>query len=553
MSIKDNPTDHGTAAAHSGDRWWTLGIVTLATFLLALDLTVVNVALPSLRTALDASFSDLQWVIDAYALTLAVFLLSSGSLADRLGRRRIFNLGFLLFTAASLLCGVASNVLTLNLARGLQGTGAAVLFAVGPALIGHAFRGKVRGLAFSIFGGGVGLGLALGPLIGGALTDGISWRWIFLINVPIGLLCLALGVTKVTESRDPRTHQVDIGGLITFSAALALLVLALLRGEREGWTSSLIIGMFAGAAVMLAAFVVIQARRGEAAMLDLRLFRKPTFIAISAVAALMTATSMSAFFLLILYLQNILGHSPWETGVRFLTLTGALFVAAAIGGLLTAKLPFRLIIGFGSALLAAGLALVAPMLDAQSTWTDLVPSMVLMGLGIGIYNPARASISIAVVEPRKAGMASGINETFQQAGWALGVAGFGALFEARVAHHFTSSEAAAQLGASAERASSAIAAGSIDALTQTMPPAAVAELTAAAESAFLSGLLDVMPITAVVAMITAIIGFAFIRNRDLDPSALGGLPGARPEIADLEAAEDAPTGQPHQPDRIGVG
>ena len=550
MSTKDfdleSPRGGAAAAIPPAARWWTLGIVTLGTFLLALDLTIVNVALPSLRTSLDADFSGLQWVIDAYALTLAVFLLTSGSLADRLGRKKIFNFGFFLFTAASLLCGLAWNILSLNIARGIQGVGAAVLFAVGPALIGQVFRGKERGTAFSIFGGGVGLGLALGPLIGGALTDGIGWRWIFLVNVPIGLLCLALGLTNIRDSRDPRAHRVDWVGLITFSGALTLLVLALLRGQQEGWSSPLIVGMFLAAAVILVVFVTIQARRGEDAMLDLRLFRKPTFIGISAVAALMTATSMSAIFLLISYTQNILGHTPWQTGIRFLTLTGALFVSAAIGGMLTTKVPFRIIIGLGGVFLAAGLGLIEPLVGRNGTWTDLVPSMILMGIGIGIYNPARASISIAVAEPRKAGMASGINETFQQAGWALGIAAFGALFESRVAHHFTGYEAVTQLGPAGEQLSGVVAAGSIDTVVNAVPPALAPQITEAARASFVSGLLDVTPITAAVTVVSALIGFLLIRNRDLDPSALGGLPGVRPEIAD--AALDAEP-EPIRPDR----
>jgi EmrB/QacA subfamily drug resistance transporter len=546
MSITDNDQGtRGTAApTPASDRWITLGVVTLGTFLLALDLTVANVALPSLRTPLHASFSDLQWVIDSYALTLAAFLLTSGSLADRLGRKRVFNIGFFVFTAASLFCGLAWNILSLNIARSLQGIGGAVLFAVGPALIGHVFRGKERGTAFSIFGGGVGLGLALGPLIGGALVDGVGWRWIFLVNVPIGVLCLALGVVGLKESRDLRAHRLDWGGLVSFSVALALLVLALLRGERDGWSSALIISEFAGSAVMFAIFIAVQVRRREAAMLDLGLFRSRTFIGISAVTVLMTGTAMASFFLLILYIQNILGLSAWDTGLRFLTLTIALFVAAAIGGMLTAKIPFRLIVGSAGVLLAAGLALVNLTVDQDSTWTDLVPSMILMGIGIGLYNPARAAISIAVVEPRKAGMGAGINETFQQAGWAVGVAAFGALFEARVADHFTSSPVAHQLGPAADNLTSAIAAGSIGTVADAAPPALATQVGEAARSAFVSGFLDVMPVLAALTAVSAVIGFAFIRNRDLDPSALGGLPGVPPEVVDDEPEPVSP----RQPD-----
>jgi EmrB/QacA subfamily drug resistance transporter len=541
MSIKDAeaPAPNRSAKPPAAGRWSTLGVVTLGTFLLALDLTVVNVALPSLRVSLHANFADLQWVIDAYALTLAVFLLTSGSLADRIGRKRVFNAGFFLFTAASLMCGLGWNITSVIIARGVQGVGAAVLFATGPALIGQVFRGKERGKAFSLFGGGVGLGLALGPLIGGALTDSAGWRWIFLINVPIGVVCLALGLFGIRESRAQRTHPVDLAGLVTFSAALALLVLALLRGQHDGWGSARIVGEFIGAAVMFAVFAIIQVRLGEAAMLDLRLLRNRTFIGISVIAALMTATSMSAIFLLISYTQNMLGYTAGQTGVRFLTLTGALFVSAAIGGLLTAKVPFRIIVGLGGTFLAAGLFAIRPLVDAQSDWTALIPGMILMGIGIGMYNPARAAISIAVAEPAKAGMASGINETFQQAGWALGVAGFGALFQARVTDHFTGSPVGRQLGSAANQLGGTIAAGSFADVTKSVPPALSGQVGTAAKSAFLAGLLDVTPATAALTVLSALIGFIMISNRDLDPSALGGMPGVPPEIAEEDLAPAA--------------
>lgn len=226
-----------SAAAPNPARWWTLAIVSIATFMLMLDLTVVNVALPDLRTALHADFADLQWVLDAYALTLAAFLLTGGSLADRLGRKRVFSAGFAIFTLSSLAAGAAPGILTLNLARGAQGIGAAVLFAVGPALLGQEFRGRDRATAFGVFGGVSGLAIAFGPLIGGSLTQGLSWRWIFLLNVPIGIVAMILGRFRLRESVEPGAHRVDWAGLTTFSSALVLLVLGFLRGENQGWTS----------------------------------------------------------------------------------------------------------------------------------------------------------------------------------------------------------------------------------------------------------------------------------------------------------------------------
>src|SRR3954471_22469500 len=237
-------------------KWWTLLAVTVATFMLLLDITVVNVALPSIRRDLGASFSDLQWVVDAYALTLAALVLTAGSLADRLGRRRVFAIGLAIFSVASLLCGLAPDPTFLNVARAVQGIGGAIMFAVSLALVAQEFpAGRERGMAMGIYGATIGIAVAVGPLVGGLLTDGFGWESVFLLNVPIGLAALAITYWKVAESRDPNATRIDWGGLLTFSVALFVLVLALVRGNDEGWGSTLIIGLFAAGAVLIAAFV----------------------------------------------------------------------------------------------------------------------------------------------------------------------------------------------------------------------------------------------------------------------------------------------------------
>ncbi|GAA1247814.1 MFS transporter [Kitasatospora nipponensis] len=510
-----------TAPAPGANRWWTLGIVSIATFMLMLDLTVVNVALPDLRTSLHADFSALQWVLDAYALTLAAALLTGGSLADRLGRKRVYTAGFALFTAASLACGAAQGIVALNIARGIQGVGAAVLFAVGPALIGQEFRGKDRGVAFGVFGGVSGLAIAFGPLIGGALTDGIGWRWIFLVNVPIGIVAMVLGTLRIKESRDPAAHRVDWAGLVVFSAALTLLVLGFLRGEAQGWTSAPIVGMFTGSAVLLTAFVLIERRLGAAAMLDLSLFRNVTFNGISLATLLSNAAGMSAIFLQVSYMQNVLGYSPLATGLRFLPLTLMLFVAAAVTGSLTVSVPQRLLVGTAISLISAGLLLVT-LVHPSSDWTALLPSMLLTGLGMGMFNPPRSSLAIGVAEPARAGMAAGIGETFQQVGIAIGIAGFGALFQHRVTDTFATSAAGSQLGAQAQQAGRAVAAGAGNELAGTVPAALAGSVREAARAAFVHGLTDVLVGCGAVAAVGALIGFLFIRTRDLHESALAG-------------------------------
>src|SRR6202142_114628 len=239
-------------------KWWTLIAVSVAIFMLLLDITVVNVALPDIQRSLHSSFSDLQWVVNAYALTLAAFLLTSGAVADLIGRRRVFVTGLFVFTIASAVCGLSTTPLMLNLARAVQGTGGAMMFATSLALIAQAFRGKERGIAFGVFGGVIGAAVAIGPVVGGVITSGIGWEWIFFVNVPIGIAAGFVTLTKVVESRDPNARGVDWGGLGNFSGGLFLLVYALVQGNTKGWGSTEIVLMLAGAVVLLILFLVVE-------------------------------------------------------------------------------------------------------------------------------------------------------------------------------------------------------------------------------------------------------------------------------------------------------
>src|SRR5436305_2994117 len=257
-------------------KWWTLIVVCIGTFMLLLDITIVNVALPKIAIDLKASFSDIQWVIDAYALTLASVLLTTGSLADLLGRRLVFTVGLVLFSFTSLLCALSPSALFLILARAGQGIGGAIMFATALALLAQEFHGRERGTAFGIWGATIAASAAVGPLLGGALTEGFGWSSIFYINVPVGVAAVLLTLAKVDESRNPEGKKVDWFGTVSFTAALFLLVLAIIRGNSEGWSSTLIVSLFACAGVLVAAFVVSQFVQ-EGAMFDVSLFRKPTF------------------------------------------------------------------------------------------------------------------------------------------------------------------------------------------------------------------------------------------------------------------------------------
>jgi EmrB/QacA subfamily drug resistance transporter len=276
---------------------------------------------PSIRADLGASFTDLQWVVDAYALTLAALVLTAGSLADRLGRRRVFAAGLAVFSAASLLCALAPDPTFLNAARALQGVGAAAMFAVSLALIAQEFTaGRERGMAMGIYGATMGVAVAIGPLVGGALTDPLGWESIFYLNVPIGAAAIAVTYLKLRESRDPSATRVDWPGTGTFSAALGLLVFALVRGNAEGWGSTLIVSLLAAAGALLIAFMAIERRISEP-MLPLGLFRRRAFTGVQLAAFALSGSIFALFLYLTLYLQNYLGHSPFEAGVRYLPIT----------------------------------------------------------------------------------------------------------------------------------------------------------------------------------------------------------------------------------------
>jgi EmrB/QacA subfamily drug resistance transporter len=416
-------------------KWWTLVAVCTGVFMLLLDVTIVNVALPDIQKSLGADLADLQWVVDAYALSLAALLLTAGSVADRLGRRAVFAVGIVVFTAGSLLCGVAGDPTFLALARAAQGVGGAIMFATSLALLSTAFQGPDRGIAFGLFGAVTGIAVAVGPVLGGAITSGLSWRWIFFVNIPVGVAALLATLLRVQESRDPRPRRIDYLGFTTFSAGLAALVFGLIRANEDGWGSTTVVGSLAFAAVLLASFVVAERVQREP-MLDLSLVRVPTFVGGLVSAFGISASLFSLLTFLVLYIQNLLGYSAIEAGVRFLPLTGAIFLTAGIAGRLSARVPTRLLIGPGFVLIGIGLLLMHGLSPA-SDWTALLPGMIVAGVGAGLVNVPLASTAVAVVEPERAGMASGVNATFRQVGIATGIAALGAIFSASIGDQAT--------------------------------------------------------------------------------------------------------------------
>src|SRR3954469_19312612 len=398
--------------------------------MLLLDITIVNVALPAIQNALHASFSDLQWVIDAYALALATCVLTAGSLADLYGRKRLFLIGVVLFTIASAACGLANDALFLIIARGVQGIGGAIMFATALALISQVFHGRERGTAFGIWGATIGAAVAIGPLAGGALTDWLSWRWIFLVNIPIGIAAVILAMRVLDESSDPEHSRLGPVGLVTFTIGLLCLILALIEGNQRGWTSPEIVALIVGAVVFLAVFVATQTRK-RTTMVDLALFKRPAFDGAQTTAFAISASMFAMFLYLTLYLQNILGLSPLATGVRFLPLSIVSFFAAPLAGRLSGRIAIRALLAFGLALNAIAMWSMSRV-SAGSHWTVLLPGFVIGGIGIGFVNAPLATTAVSTVAVQRAGMASGINNTFRQVGIATGIAALGAIFASRV-------------------------------------------------------------------------------------------------------------------------
>jgi EmrB/QacA subfamily drug resistance transporter len=483
----------------SSSQKWTLLAVCLTTFMLLLDITVVVVALPNMQHRFDASLTGLQWVVDAYALTLAALILTAGALADRYGRRIVFMTGVVLFTLASLLCGLAWSIAALDVARALQGIGGAALFATALALIGHEYRGPDRFGALAVWGATIGAAVACGPLIGGILTDGLGWRWIFFVNIPVGVFAFAVALTRIAESRDEGARRTDVLGLVTFSASLFLIVFGILRGNALGWSSTLILASLVCGVLLLFVFVIVEVRQ-ERPMFDMTLFRQRAFVGVS-VATFSIAAGMFAMFpYLSIYLQDILGFSPLATGVRFLPLTAFVFFVPLATRRIAARVPLRAMIGVGLALVAGGLALMYG-LDADSAWTALLAGFIVGGIGIGIANPALAAGALRVVDPARTGMASGINNTFRLGGVAVGVAALGALLENRVQSSLTSAGVA-----NAHDLAGAVSSSGTRAVVGQP------NLFEPAQTAFVSGLNDLLLTGSVVLVIGALTAALLLRT-----------------------------------------
>jgi EmrB/QacA subfamily drug resistance transporter len=421
-----------SSSSLSLSRTVTLAVVCIATAMLMLDIAVVNTALPNISRDLHTDLSGLQWVVDAYTLALATVVLTAGSLADRLGRRRLFIGGLVLFTAASLACALADSIAVLDAARAVQGLGAAVMFAVSLALLAHAFPGaRERASALAAYGATIGASFAIGPLVGGVLTSGLGWRWIFLVNIPLGLLALAATVKHVEESRDPLARKIDWLGQTVLAAGLFLLVLALLRGNDEGWTSTAIVAELGAAAALLVAFGLVE-RRVMEPMLPLGLFRNRQFTGAQVGAFAISASFFAIFIYTTLYLQNILHMSAIEAGLAYMPGTVICFVVSGASAQLGERVSARAMVSGGLALVAAGMLLFT-LIGPHTSWTIILPGEIVALVGTGMFNPAISGVALGSLPGRQSGLAAGANDTFRQAGIAVGIAALGAFVPAHAA------------------------------------------------------------------------------------------------------------------------
>ncbi len=504
---------HTREARTMDKKWWTLIVVCAGTFMLLLDVTIVVVAIPVIQSGLHTTFSDVQWVIDAYSLTLASLLLTTGALADRYGRRRLFVIGLFIFTIGSLTCGLAQSPLMLILSRSAQGIGGATMFATSLALLAQDFHGKDRGVAFGVWGAVTGVAVALGPILGGVITSEISWRGIFLVNIPIGVVAIALTLWKVDESKTPHASRPDWLGFVALTAGLVSLVYALIEASVTSWSDTRVVVCIATAVVLLVAFFVIE-RKTVHPLFDLSLFRVPTFSGGLIAAFTMNGSLFAMLLYLVLYLQDDLGYSALATGARIILISGGMLVAAIVAGRLTSVMPVRWLIGPGLLLVGIGLLLMSGI-TGTSSWTHLIPGFIIGGVGAGMVNPPLASTAVGVVKPERSGMASGVNTTFRQIGIATSIAAFGSIFTSSLRSHLDHSlSGTPSLAGRGPQVIGAIQQGDVGKFINSIPANARGTLVSAIHAAFAGAINDLLVVSGIIALVGAVFSVILIRRED---------------------------------------
>ena len=504
-------------------RWWTLAAMCFALFMIMLDNTVVNVALPSIQEDLGASLSGLEWTVNAYTLTFAVLLVTGGRLGDILGRRRMFLSGVMTFALSSAAIGLAPDAGWLVAGRAIQGVGAAFMMPATLSIITVTFPPEERGKAIGTWAGVSALALAIGPVVGGALTEYVTWRAIFFLNLPVAVGAVAVTLFAAHESRDESSrHSIDWPGIVAISTGLTALVLALIEGNSWGWGSPEIVALLLTAAVGLIGFAVVE-RRVPEPMVDFELFRSQTFLGTNLIAFIVSFAMLAMFFFTALYMQNILGYSAIEAGVRFLPSTLMIVLIAPLAGRLTDRIGPRPLLVSGLSLVTVALFLQT-RIDIHTGYGLLLPAFVLMGIGMALTMSPMSTAAMNAVVPQKAGVASGILSMSRMVGGTFGVAALGALFQHLARNDLAHSLAGTGIGA-AQRDQLVSGLGTASDAGH-LPPVAVN----AAHDAFIHALASGMWLSAAVAATGAVVAFFTIRDR---PAAQPAQPEAtlQPEAA----------------------
>jgi EmrB/QacA subfamily drug resistance transporter len=434
--------DAARGIRYSRRRWGVLAILCVGVFMLLLDGTIVNIAIPDIMSSFDTSFSAVEWVMNAYLLVFAVLLITTGRFGDLYGRKLLFVMGVTLFTLSSLACGLAPGIGWLIGFRAVQGLGGAMMMPNTLSIVSNVFPPEERGKAMGFWGGVSGISLALGPSLGGLLVDASSWRWIFFINVPIGVILLVLALRYVPESTDPTSvKQIDYAGVGLLTASMFCLTFALIEGQNYGWTSGLIVGLFAATIIGMTFFVLVQ-RRQRQPLMELGLFKNRTYTVTNLVALLMSFGMMGIFFLLPVFLQAILGYSAIKAGLVMTPLAAVVIVAAPTSGALSDRIGPKWLMFTGMLVTALGFYLTRRVMVTDGSWPSLVAPFVVTGLGIGMVMPPMTSAVMGSVGPEKAGQASGVISSFRQIGSVLGIAVMGAVLQNRAVAYIKSGVAA---------------------------------------------------------------------------------------------------------------
>jgi EmrB/QacA subfamily drug resistance transporter len=412
--------------SHARSQLLILLCVSVPSFMINLDANIVAVSLPSISESLKADFTAIEWVISAYTLTFASLVLPAGTLADRYGRKRILIIGLAIFTIASFFCGSAPNALVLNVARAVQGVGAALQLSAALAILSFEFRGPARARAFAFWGTVIGVAITLGPVAGGLITQGLGWQWAFYINLPVGFVMIALTAKSVTESNDPHAKKLDILGFLSFAGSLALLTLALISGNHTGWASGIILSELVGAVVLFGAFVYIETHQARP-MLELGFFKRPTYIGANIASVTFAAAFLTMLTYLPLFFQSGLAMSPQKAGLMMLPIAIPIFIVPRlVARHFTHRMSGRSILAMGLAVGGLGLLWLSATV-ASLEYVDLLPGMLLIGIGAGFLNGETAKVAMTVIPVDRAGMAAGVGGTIRFAGIVIGFAALGAI------------------------------------------------------------------------------------------------------------------------------